>query len=34
MVAGNVQGLLLCWDFIMSSPELKLNRITDVEDKN
>jgi hypothetical protein len=30
----NEQGLLLCWNFITSSPELKPNRITDDEDKN
>jgi hypothetical protein len=30
----NVRGLLLCWDFIMSSPQLKPNKITDDEDKN
>ena len=33
-MAANVQGLLLCWNFIMSSPELKPNKITDDEDKN
>jgi hypothetical protein len=32
--AANVQGLLLCWYFITSSPELMPNRISDVEDKN
>jgi len=26
--------LLLCWNFITSSPELKPNKITDDEDKN
>jgi hypothetical protein len=30
----NGHGLLLCWYFITSSPELKPNRITDVEVKN
>lgn len=30
----NEQGLLLCWNFITSSPELKPNRITDDEDKS
>jgi hypothetical protein len=33
-LAGNGQGLLLCWNFIMSSPELKPNKITDDEVKN
>ena len=33
-MVANVRGLLLCWYFITSSPELKPNRITDVEDKN
>jgi hypothetical protein len=33
-IATNEQGLLLCWYFIMSSPELKPNKITDDEDKN
>lgn len=30
----NGQGLLLCWNFITSSPELKPNKITDDEVKN
>jgi hypothetical protein len=34
MTHNGGQGLLLCWYFIMSSPELKPNRITDDEDKN
>ena len=39
LVAGkailpNVKGLLLCWYFITSRPELKPNRITDDEVKN
>ena len=33
-LAANEQGLLLCWYFIMSSPELKPNRINDDEVKN
>jgi len=33
-ITANVQGLLLCWYFITSSPELKPNRITDDEVKN
>ena len=33
-IATNVQGFLLCWYFIMSSPELKPNRINDDEVKN
>ena len=33
-MAYNEQGLLLCWYFITSSPELQPNRITDVEVKN
>src|SRR5215203_4677958 len=33
-MAHSVQGLLLCWNFIMSSPELKPNKITDDEVKN
>jgi hypothetical protein len=33
-MAANASGLLLCWDFIMSSPELKPNKIADVEVKN
>jgi len=32
--AANASGLLLCWDFITSSPELKPNKITDVEFNN
>ena len=28
------KGLLLCWNFMMSSPELKPNKITGVEVKN
>ena len=31
---SDVDGLLLCWDFIMSSPEPKPNKIADVEVKN
>jgi len=34
LIAHNEQGLLLCWNFIMSSPELQPNRITDDEVKN
>jgi hypothetical protein len=34
MLAGNVQGLLLCWYLSSSSPELKPNKITDDEVKN
>jgi len=30
----NVNGLLLCWYFIIVSPELKPNKIADVEVKN
>jgi hypothetical protein len=33
-LTANEQGLLLCWYFIMSSPELKSNKITADEDKN
>ena len=33
-MTANGQGLLLCWNFIMSSPELKPNKITDDEVKN
>jgi hypothetical protein len=33
-MAGNVQGLLLCWHLCSSSQELKPNRITDVEVKH
>lgn len=33
-VAGNEQGLLLCWNLRSSSPELKPNRITDDEVKD
>ena len=31
IISANVNGLLLCWYLIMSSPELKPNRITEVE---
>ena len=33
-MSPNVQGLLLCWNFIMSSPELKPNKINNDEVKN
>ena len=33
-MAANIHGLLLCWHLIMSSLELKPNRINDDEDKN
>ena len=33
-IAGNVSGLAAVLEFIMSSPELKPNKITDDEDKN
>ena len=33
-IAYNVQGLLLYWYYITSSPDRKLNRITDNEVKN
>lgn len=33
-LTANEQGLLLCWNFITSSPELKPNKITDDEVKN
>jgi hypothetical protein len=33
-VAPNASGLLLCWDFMMSSPEPKPNKIVDDEVKN
>ena len=32
-MAAYEQGLLLCWYFIIVSPELKPNKITDDEDK-
>jgi hypothetical protein len=34
MVTHNEQGLLLCWNFIMFSLELKPNKIIDDEVKN
>jgi hypothetical protein len=33
-VAHSASGLLLCWDFITSSPEPKPNKIADVEVKS
>jgi hypothetical protein len=33
-IAHNASGLLLCWDFMMSSPEPKPNKIADDEVNN
>jgi len=33
-MAANASGLLLCWDFITSSPGLKPNKIADDEVNN
>lgn len=33
MISLKGQDFLLCWDFILSSPEPKLNKITDDEVK-
>jgi hypothetical protein len=33
-ITANASGLLLCWDFMIVSPEPKPNKITDVEVKN
>jgi hypothetical protein len=33
-IACNASGLLLCWDFIFVRPQLKPNKIADVEVSN